>query len=217
MGWRLVRPILLERTFLRDTRVRGAGCMITSSQHEARSCATNGFALRTVRTKLAQSPRVVVIMNTSRIADEIDTVLLRALVANPDATNLALAESTGLARNTVRARRARYTAEGSLRSFERRIDPAFLGFPLEAFILTTVKQRKLEAISAALGGVREVIQVHGLAGVADLLVHVAARDADDLYRVAGRILAIDGVRRTTTGLVMGEFVPHRLVQLTGDP
>lgn len=154
-------------------------------------------------------------MEAPRTADDIDAALLRALVANPDATNLALAEATGLARNTVRARLARYAHERSLRSLERRIDPAFLGFPLEAFILTTVTQRKLGAISATLAGVPEVVQVHGLAGVADLLVHVVARDADDLYRIAGRILDIDGVKRTTTGLVMGEFVEHRIAQLIG--
>ena len=157
----------------------------------------------------------VLIVDTSRTADDIDAALLRALVAHPDATNLALAEETGLARNTVRARLARYAAEKSLRSFERRIDPAFLGFPLEAFILATVKQRKLSAISGTLAEVPEVVQVHGLAGVADLLVHVVARDADDLYRITGRILDIDGVKRTTTGLVMGEFVEHRIAQLIG--
>lgn len=154
-------------------------------------------------------------MDRSRTADDIDAALLRALIANPDATNLALAEATGLARNTVRARLARYAAEQSLRSFERRIDPAYLGFPLEAFILTTVKQRNLSTISVTLADVPEVIQVHGLSGVPDLLVHVVARDADDLYRIAGRILDIDGVRRTTTGLVMGEFVEHRMAQLIG--
>lgn len=155
----------------------------------------------------------MVIVDTTRTADDIDAALLRALIANPDATNLALAEATGLARNTVRARLARYSADGSLRSFERRIDPAFLGFSLEAFVLTTVKQRKLASISQTLGEVPEVMQVHGLAGVADLLVHVVARDADDLYRIAGRILDIDGVKRTTTGLVMGEFVRYRAAQL----
>ena len=154
-------------------------------------------------------------MTKRRPADAIDVALLRELVAHPDATNLAISEATGLARNTVRARLARYTEEESLHSFERRIDPAFLGFPLQAFIVTTVKQRKLGAVSATLAEVPEVLQVHGLSGVADLLVHVVARDADDLYRIAGRILAIDGVKRTTTGLVMGEFVPYRIVQLLG--
>ncbi len=150
-------------------------------------------------------------------ADAIDTALLEALVANPDATNLAIAESTGLARNTVRARLSRYKEQNVLRSFERRIDPAFLGYPLRAYIVTTVVQRKLDIVGQALAQIPEVLEVHGLTGVSDLLVHVVARDADDLYRVAGNILGIDGVKRTNTGLVMRELVHYRVAQLIGRP
>jgi DNA-binding Lrp family transcriptional regulator len=152
-------------------------------------------------------------MESSHTVDEIDRELLAALVKHPDATNLALSESTGLARNTIRARLARYAEDDSLRSFERRIDPAFLGFPLSAFLITTVTQRKLAAVAETLAGVPEVLQVFGLSGVADLLVQVVARDANDLYRIAGQVLAIDGVKRTNTGLVMGELVEYRVSQL----
>jgi DNA-binding Lrp family transcriptional regulator len=156
-------------------------------------------------------------METTHTVDEIDATLLRALIDHPDATNLALSELTGLARNTVRARLARYAEDDSLRSFERRIDPAFLGFPLTAFLVTTVTQRKLAQVAATLSRVPEVLQVFGLSGVTDLLVQVVARDANDLYRIAGQILAIDGVKRTNTGLVMGELVPYRIAQLVGAP
>ncbi|TAM70827.1 MAG: Lrp/AsnC family transcriptional regulator [Microbacteriaceae bacterium] len=152
-------------------------------------------------------------MNTGRTADPIDSALLRVLAASPDATNLALAEGTGLARNTVRARLARYAQEGSLWGFERRIDPAFLGYPLRAFIVTRVTQRKIPDIAEELRGIPEVVEVQGLSGVADLLIQVVACDADNLYRVAGRILAIDGVKRTSTGLVMQELVDYRVLQL----
>ena len=156
----------------------------------------------------------VITMESSRNVDGIDVAVLTALVDDPDATNLAISQKTGLARNTVRARLARYSEEESLRSFDRRIDPAFIGYPLQAFLFTTVTQRKLDAISSTLGEVPEVLQVHGISGVADLLVHVVARDADDLYRIAGRILDINGVERTVTSLVMGEFVEYRIAQLT---
>jgi DNA-binding Lrp family transcriptional regulator len=156
-------------------------------------------------------------MNTHRRADDIDAALLKALVQHPDATNLALADATGLARNTVRARLARYAADDTLRPFDRRIDPAFLGFPMQAFVMTTVRQRNLAGISSTLSEIPEVLEVHGLSGVADLLVHVVARDADDLYRIAGRILDIEGVKRTVTGLVMGEFVEYQIAQLIGSP
>ncbi|BCW86421.1 Lrp/AsnC family transcriptional regulator [Paenarthrobacter ureafaciens] len=152
-------------------------------------------------------------MTTHRKADPIDAALLRALIADPDATNIAVAESTGLARNTVRSRLARYAEEKALRSFERRIDPAFLGYPLSAYVVTKVTQRKLASVGKALGEIPEVLEVQGLSGVSDLLVHVVARDADDLYRIAGRILGTDGVKRTNTGLVMRELVTYRIAQL----
>lgn len=162
-----------------------------------------------------QPHKKAITMHPSRTTDDIDVALLNALIDDPDATNLAIAEKTGLARNTVRARLARYSEEESLRSFERRIDPTFLGYPLQAFLFTTVTQRKLAAISKTLGDVPEVVQVHGISGVADLLVHVVAKDADDLYRIAGCILDIDGVERTVTSLAMGEFVEYRIAQLIG--
>lgn len=152
-------------------------------------------------------------METRRTVDDIDAALLKVLVRDPDATNLAISEATGLARNTVRARLARYAEEQSLRPFERRIDPSYLGFPLEAFIFTTVTQRKLAAISRALAEIPEILQVHGISGVGDLLVTVVARDTDDLYRIAGQVLAVEGVKRTVTSLVMAEFVEYRIAQL----
>lgn len=155
----------------------------------------------------------VVKMDTKHTADRVDAALLLALAATPDATTVALAEKTGLARNTVRSRQARYEEEQSLRSFDRRIDPAFLGYPLRAFIVTKVTQRKLATVGKFLSQIPEVLEVQGLSGVADLLVQVAARDADDLYRIAGSILDIDGVKRTNTGLVMRDLVSYRITPL----
>ena len=155
----------------------------------------------------------MVTMHAERTADAIDAAILAALTRDPDATNIAVAERTGLARNTVRSRLARYARERTLRSFERRIDPAFLGYPLRAYVVTKVTQRKLATIGEALAEIPEVLEVHGLTGVTDLLIHVVGRDADDLYRIAGRILSIDGVKRTSTGLVMQELLGYRIAQL----
>src|SRR5882757_801080 len=57
------------------------------------------------------------------------------------------------------------------------------------------------------------VEVHGLSGDPDLLIQVVASDADDLYRIAGQILDIRGVRRTSTSLVMRQLVDYRLTQL----
>ncbi|MGC0252426.1 Lrp/AsnC family transcriptional regulator [Pseudactinotalea sp. Z1748] len=158
----------------------------------------------------------MITLESSRTYDRIDAMLLRALIDDPDATISALSHTTRLARNTVRSRRDRYAQDGTLRSFERRIDPRFLGYPLSAYIVTKVTQRKLDSVAATLATIDEVVEVHGLSGITDLLIHVVARDADDLYRIAGRILDVDGVKRTSTGLVMREMVKYRIGQLV-DP
>jgi DNA-binding Lrp family transcriptional regulator len=74
----------------------------------------------------------------------------------------------------------------------------------------TVVQRSLAEVSGALAEIPEVVEVTGLSGVADLLVEVVARDADDLWRITERVLAIPGVQRTDTALALRRFVDHRL-------
>lgn len=145
--------------------------------------------------------------------DAIDARILSALNDDPRAAAVTLADRTGLSRNTVQARLARLEAGGVLGRFERRISPAALGYPLTAFILTTVTQRKLQQVADALAAIPEVLEVLGISGPVDLQVHVVARDADDLYRIAGRVLDIDGVEQTNTSLVMRQLVDFRLTPL----
>jgi DNA-binding Lrp family transcriptional regulator len=150
--------------------------------------------------------------NSDRI-DPTDARLLLALTEEPRATTIALAEQTGMSRNTVQTRLARL--EQRLDSFQRRVPPKLLGYPLTAFVTTQVRQRLLDEVAAALDGIPEVLQVQGISGQTDLMVHVVAADADDLYRIAGQILAIPGVERTNTALVMRELVDYRITPLLG--
>jgi DNA-binding Lrp family transcriptional regulator len=153
---------------------------------------------------------------TVRSADPVDATdarLLLALAESPRATVLALAQRVGLSRNTVQARLATLEARGVLTTFERRIDPAALGYPLTAFVTVQVTQRMLAEVADALDRVPEVVEVLGISGQTDLLVQLVARDADDLYRISGQLLATTGVERTTTSLVMRTLVEHRVAPL----
>lgn len=152
-------------------------------------------------------------MTVDRTADTIDARLLMALVDDTRAATIKLAEEIGISRNTVQARLSRWDNAGVLLPFDRCIAPAFLGYPLRAFVLTQVKQRLLAEVSSALTEIPEVVEAQGLSGGVDLLIQVVARDTDDLYRIAGEILSIRGVRRTRTSLVMRELVDYRLTQL----
>lgn len=152
-------------------------------------------------------------MPTVGAVDRIDARILQYLTDEPRATTIAVAEHVGVSRNTAQSRLARLEKNGTLNSFERRVAPEALGYPLTAFVTTQVIQRMLDSVATALSGIPEVIEVHGISGPIDLLVHVVAADAEDLYRVAGQILAIPGVERTNTSLVMRQLVDYRIAPL----
>ncbi|KAB2352361.1 Lrp/AsnC family transcriptional regulator [Actinomadura rudentiformis] len=145
--------------------------------------------------------------------DPLDARLLLELAKHPRATTSGLAGQVGISRNTAQARLIQMEQNGTLDSFERRIRPEALGYPLTAFITIQVTQRRLDAVADALAAVPEVLQVHGISGPIDLLVHVVATDTEDLYRIAGQILAIPGVERTNTSLVMRQLVDYRITPL----
>jgi DNA-binding Lrp family transcriptional regulator len=145
--------------------------------------------------------------------DATDARLLLALADDPRATVMALSQRLGLARNTVQARLARLESTGVLAPFDRRVRPEALGYPLDAYVTVQVVQRSLADVSDALAAIPEVVEVVALSGVADLLVQIVARDADDLWRLTEHLLTIPGVQRTDTALALRRFVEPRLAPL----
>lgn len=145
--------------------------------------------------------------------DGTDARILLAMVENPAQTVVALAQQLGISRNTVQARLTTLEKHKAFLGFDRRVDPAALGYPLMAFITVHVQQQKLSQLSFSLADIPEIVEVHGLSGRADLLVRVVCTGAEDMFRINGKILACDGVERTETALAMDELVPYRLTPL----
>ncbi|MGO2862812.1 MAG: Lrp/AsnC family transcriptional regulator [Brevibacterium sp.] len=147
-----------------------------------------------------------------RIADALDAKILLELVREPRATVAGIAHRVRAARNTAQARLSRLEAEG-LHPFDHRVDAAALGYPLRAHVMANLKQSRLDEVGDELGRIPEVLEVIGVSGTADTLIQVVARDTDDLYRIAGRILAIPGVKRTRTLVTMKQMVRYRVTPL----
>jgi len=145
--------------------------------------------------------------------DATDARLLLALAEDPRASAMALSQRLGLARNTVQARLTRLESSGALAPLDRRVRPEALGYRLGAYVTVQVTQRGLAEVSDGLARIPEVLEVTGLSGAADLLVQVAAKDADDLWRITEQVLAIPGVQRIDTALAMRRFLDHRLTPL----
>ena len=89
------------------------------------------------------APGTVLTLRIMQPLDGTDTRLLSAMARDPRRTVVALAQKLGLSRNTVQARMAQLEKKHVFLSFERRINPASLGYPLMAFISVHVQQQKL--------------------------------------------------------------------------
>lgn len=170
-----------------------------------------------VRRKTNQRDRLETMTNDKtngkkgrrRSIDALDARLLLELNRFPRATVTSLAQQAGVARNTAHARMEQLEAH-ILRSPERRIDATALGYPITAYVWADLNQKLLDEVGETLEEIPEVLKVQGISGVSDLLIEVVARDTEDLYRIAGKILAINGVVHTRTAIAMKQMVDFRL-------
>lgn len=154
--------------------------------------------------------RGVLSFRTMGNLDRVDLELLNVLAEDHRATVVALSERMKMSRNTVQARMTKLERSGVFGSFERAMLPEALGYPIEAMISIVVRQAELPRITTELAAIPEVLHAHGLSGQVDLIARVAARDTQHLFAIDARILAIDGVERTETSLVMGEVIGYRV-------
>ncbi|MWB99815.1 Lrp/AsnC family transcriptional regulator [Agromyces seonyuensis] len=142
--------------------------------------------------------------------DALDARILLALDDDPEASILSLSRTLGIARNTVHARLRRMTDGGVLRAFSRRVSPTALGYPLTAFLSLALNQRIAGETRQAMLDIPEIVEMHAISGDHDVLIKVVARDTGDLHRLTHRILAIDGVLRSSTAISLEEQLPTRL-------
>lgn len=143
------------------------------------------------------------------VLDRTDARIILALCQFPRASVLQIGRLVGAARNTVHARLTRMTHSGILSDLDRCVSPHDLGYPIVAFVTCVVEQRKLDRVTAEMEAIAQVVRVVGVSGIADLFVEIAAQDSDDLYRLAGVLLAIEGVSRTNVSVSMNEAVSYR--------
>ncbi|HVZ48184.1 MAG TPA: Lrp/AsnC family transcriptional regulator [Gemmatimonadaceae bacterium] len=119
--------------------------------------------------------------------DRTDAAILAALQKDGRLSNKDLAERVGLAASSCHERVRKLTDGGAIRGFHADIDPAALGYTLEAMIAVRLQRHsrdQYDAFRAAVLALDEVKAVHHLAGENDFLVHVMARDTAHLRDLA---------------------------------
>ncbi|WP_166904255.1 Lrp/AsnC family transcriptional regulator [Mycobacterium sp. DL440] len=137
--------------------------------------------------------------------DEVDRRILLALHADARISNSALADAVGIAASTCHGRVRRLQDIGVIRGFYTDIDPAAVGLSLQAMISVSLQSNARGKIRNFIAHIRsrpQVMDVYFLAGGDDFILHVAARDTDDLRAFVIENLNADAdVAGTQTSLI----------------
>jgi len=137
--------------------------------------------------------------------DDVDRRILTTLHADARISNSALAEAVGVAASTCHGRVRRLQELGVIRGFYTDIDPTALGLSLQAMISVSLQAGARGKIRSFIQQIRrkpQVMDVYFLAGADDFILHVAARDTDDLRAfVVENLNADQDVAGTQTSLI----------------
>src|SRR5262245_19479548 len=137
--------------------------------------------------------------------DDIDRRILTALHADARMSNSALADHIGVAASTCHGRVRRLVELGVIRGFHADIDPLAIGLTLQAMISVSLQSNARGKIRNFIQHIRsrpQVMDVYFLAGADDFILHVAARDTDDLRAFVVENLNADAdVAGTQTSLI----------------
>lgn len=146
--------------------------------------------------------------------DHLDARLLDLFGSEPRIGVLEASRRLGVARGTVQARLDRLQREGVIVGWGPQVEPAACGFPVTAFLTLQIRQGAgHEAVATALADIPEVLEAQTITGAGDMWARVVARSNADLQRVIDRVVAIDGIERSSTVIALATQVPYRTMPL----
>lgn len=136
----------------------------------------------------------------------LDQKIVTALEADARMSFAALAEHVGLSKTPCWKRVKALEEAGIIRGYRTMLDPARLGFGIEAFVQVSIDPERFEAFEAAVREHPLIWRCHATTGEADYLLHVLASDMADLDRLLRQELSrLPGVHRTITSMATREI------------
>ena len=131
-----------------------------------------------------------------------DQQLLGALRDNARATTTDLAKTLGVSRSTIQKRLERLENEGVIAGYTVLLTSEYLDQEIKAHVTITVEPRSTDVIIKAMKDVDAVRAIYSVSGPYDLIVEIAAMSVTALDSVIDKIIAIDGVERTVSSVIL---------------
>ena len=118
--------------------------------------------------------------------DPTDKRILTALQRKGRISNADLSEVVNLSPSACHRRVQRLEEDGYIRDYVALLNPRKMGVPTTVFVEITLQGQAdevLDAFEKAVARVPDVLECHLMAGTADYILKVKARDAEDFARI----------------------------------
>lgn len=152
-------------------------------------------------------------INVWRPMDNLDRKILEALQANAREKNSEMAKALDVAPSTVLERVRRLEEQGLIQGYRGIINPAGLGFTIQAFVAVSLERHEVEMIRQFEEGIQQISHVrvcYHLTGRFDYLLHVVAQDLEQLGElIKSWIASIPGIGKAETFLIYSEVKPDK--------
>ena len=144
--------------------------------------------------------------------DATDLRILRLLQAEGRLTNQDLADRAGLSPSHCWRRTRALEQAGFLRGYGARLDRRKLGFGVLAFARVVIESHsaaEAREFEDAVARLDKVVACYSIAGDADFLLQIVARDLDDYADFAmGTLRALPRIKEMQTTFVLKELKPQ---------
>jgi DNA-binding Lrp family transcriptional regulator len=138
--------------------------------------------------------------------DELDHKLLALLVENGRESFAALGQRVGLSTAATKRRVDRLRHEQVIRRFTAEVEPAALGWTIDAFVELYCEGRVPPGrMRELVRTIPEVVEAYTVTGEADGILRVRASDTADFEKILGIIRNHPGVLRTRSALVLSRL------------
>ena len=134
--------------------------------------------------------------------DDLDRRIMRLLRRDGRLTYAHIARVVGVSEPTVRKRVDRLLHAGAI-YIVARVNPAPIGFPIDAIICLRVERGRVQEVGDRLAGMENVAYVSYLAGSFDIMIEAFLPDTEGLFKFLNEDLEqIEGIVHTETWHVL---------------
>jgi DNA-binding Lrp family transcriptional regulator len=138
--------------------------------------------------------------------DDLDHKLLALLIDNGRESFAALGQQVGLSTAATKRRVDRLRAAHVIRRFTAEVEPAALGWTIDAFVELHCEGRvPPDRMRNLVASIPEVVEAYTVTGEADGILRVRASDTGHFEKVLGIIRNHPGVLRTRSALVLSRL------------